>query len=155
MLKISFRLLPKISFLPAPGHIVGLITALIIALSAAPAPAQSLPPLSQEKFINDSLISAAIGELIRRDCSTISAREFRAITKGWALIRYALDLGYSRDEIKAFVDSKTEQNRVEAAAVEYLHANDVVKGNEQSYCKLGRSEIARGTLTGYLLRSRS
>ena len=43
--------------------------------------------------------------------------------------------------------------RIKAAAKDYLKAAGAVEGDVESYCKVGRNEIAKGTLTGSLLRS--
>ena len=133
---------------------LGLIAALMLGLSPASAGTQPLPPLNREAHINQSLLSAAIGEAIRQNCSTISARLFRAFTKAMALERYATKLGYSKVEIKAFISDKTEKQRMRDETVTYLVANGVIEGQEQTFCALGQAEIARNSLTGQLLRSR-
>ena len=116
--------------------------------------AAALTPLNEEQHINHSLISAGVGDLIRRNCSSISARIFVVFRKTNDLERYALDLGYTKAEISAFLDSKVEQARVRKATNDYLASNGVVKGSEATYCALGRAEIAKKSLTGQLLRSR-
>ena len=127
-------------------------SALTLAFSIGAA-ALAMKPLNQEKHINDSLISAGIGELIRRNCSSISPRYFVFYRKSKELERYALNLGYSKTEIRAFLDNKAEQDRVRKAAKDYLAANGVVKGDEATYCALGLAEIENGSLTGQLLRA--
>ena len=142
--------------LPFPDlntSLLGAVAGAFLALSAAPATAQSLPPLSEETYVNQSLLSAAIGEAIRRNCSTISARLFLAFSKAMALERYALNLGYSKAEIKAFISSKTEKQRMTDEVIAYLMANGVVEGQESTFCALGRAEIAKKSLTGQLLWS--
>ncbi len=133
---------------------LGLVAASMLGLSPASAGTQPLPPLNQEAYINQSLLSAAIGEAIRQNCSTISARLFRAFTKAMALERYAIKLGYSKVEIKAFISDKTEKQRMRDETVTYLVAHGVIEGQEQTFCALGQAEIARNSLTGQLLRSR-
>ncbi len=125
----------------------------VLGLGLLPARAGGLPPLSQNKYINESLIAAAIGEGIRRNCPTIGARIFRALGKANALKRYALSLGYSKAQIDAFINSPEDKARIIAAAKAYLAQNGVVEGQKETYCKLGRTEIAKGTLTGQLLWS--
>lgn len=130
----------------------GVIAALIISFLATTAPAQPRVALNEETYINSSLLSAAIGAIIQKKCSTISPRLVLAIWKARALQRYALNQGYTKEEIAAFIENKKEQRRMRRAAFSYLRANGVVKDEEQTYCAAGRAEIARGTLTGQLLR---
>ena len=133
--------------------LLGVVAGISLGLSPASAGGQSLPPINEEQYINQSLLSAAIGEAIRRNCSTISARLFRAFSKALALERYALNLGYSKAEIKAFISSKAEKQRITDETIAYLIDNGVVEGQESTFCALGRAEIAKKSLTGQLLRS--
>ena len=132
----------------------GLMAALVLFVAVAGSAALAATPLNEEKHINMSLTAAAIGDLIRRNCSSISPRYFVVFRKTKALERYALDLGYTKAEIRAFLDNQTERNRVRTAAEKYLSDHGVVKGEESTYCSAGRAEIANKTLTGQLLRSR-
>ena len=142
------------TYIALSTSLLGLAAGLWLGLAPALAATQPLPPLNQESHINQTLLSAAIGEAIRRNCSTISARMFRVLTRGLALERYARDLGYSRNEIKAFISNKTEKQRMRDQTIVYLKANGVIEGQEQTFCVLGRAEISRNSLTGQLLRSR-
>ena len=125
--------------------------AMVLVLMAVATPAAALPPLSADDHITGSLVSAAIGEEIRNKCSRISARLLRALAKAQALERYARDKGYTEAEVKAFLKSKTERARIIKLARAYMVKNGVVEGVEETYCSLGRAEIAKGTLTGFLL----
>lgn len=122
-----------------------------MALTASAAMAASLPPLDENAYINDSLLSAAIGDEIRKNCPTIGARIFRALAKAKDLERHALKLGYTEKEIEAFIDSKAEQTRMKALRDAYLAKHGVTKGDADSYCKLGYEEIEKDNLTGYIL----
>ena len=134
-------------------NFIGAGTAFVLAASALTATAQDLLPLNKEKQINSSLLSAAIGAIIQDKCTTISPRLLLAIWKAKSLQRYALNIGYTQEEIEAFVNSKVEKRRMRRAANSYLRANGVVKNEEATYCAAGRAEIAAGSLTGKLLRS--
>ncbi|MGR3661209.1 MAG: DUF5333 domain-containing protein [Paracoccaceae bacterium] len=125
---------------------------LSLLLLVCAASAQDRTPINQEKHINASLLSAAIGKLIQDECTTIKPRMMLAIWKANELNRYARKLGYSKTEIRSFVESKTEQKRMRRDANHYLKSHGVIKGNAATYCAVGRSEINRGTLTGTLLR---
>jgi hypothetical protein len=130
------------------------VMAALVAGSMANADAGTLPPINQDSHIINSLLAAAIGDEIRKNCPTISPRMFRVYTKAKALERYALKKGYSEEEIEKFLDSEAEREAMRARRDAYLKANDVVEGDAKSYCSLGMKEIASGSLTGFLLRAR-
>ncbi len=116
-------------------------------------PALALEPLNQEKHINDSLVAGRVGDVIRTQCPSISARMFVVLQKLNELEDYARGKGYSEAEVKAFLKDKTEKARIKGLADAYLKAAGAVPGDVESYCKVGRDEIAKGTLAGSLLRS--
>lgn len=126
---------------------------LAISIVATASSAHSRAALSEEPHINHSLVSVAVGDIIRKNCASITPRYFRVMRKGNELEDYVRGLGYEEAEVKAFLKDPAEKKRVLDAAWAYLSANGVVKGDEESYCALGRAEIERNTLTGYLLHS--
>jgi hypothetical protein len=125
--------------------------ALLVAMAA---PAAALPPLSENGYIHDRLLAAQIGDLIAKTCPSITARDTYALFQALKLKSYANDLGYSDAEIKAFIRSPAEKKRVKDAALRYMKAKGVVEGDAESYCTLGRDEIARKSITGTLLRAK-
>ena len=127
---------------------------LVLSLALA-TPALALEPLAEEAFINDSLRAGRIGDVIRKTCPTIEARMFVVWSKLEELKRYARDKGYSEDEVRAFLKDPGQKARIKAEAAEYLKAAGAVEGDAESYCKVGRDEIAKGSLIGSLLRDRS
>ena len=128
--------------------------AALACVSALAAPAAALPPLSQERHINDSLVQARVADLLRRGCPDLDARIIRAFSEARKLKRYAQDQGYSDAEIDAFLDSKSERRRIYAEADRYMVANGVVNGQPETFCRLGQQEIARKTIAGSLLVAR-
>lgn len=133
------------------GKTLAALTAATMTLGTLAIPAAALEPLSQERYINDRLIAARIADRIRRECPTLDARVLYAYTQARALERYALDRGYSRAQVDAFLDDKAERQRIYAVAEDYMARNGVRKGDAESYCRLGRQEIANGTVAGSLL----
>jgi hypothetical protein len=119
------------------------------------APALALEPLSSEKHINDSLRAGRIGDVIRKTCPTIDARMFVVWAKIEDLKSYALNKGYTRAEVEAFLDDRNEKNRLKAEAEAWLKEAGAVEGQPETYCKVGRDEIAKKSLIGSLLRDRS
>ena len=65
-------------------------------------------------------------------------------------LRENLD-GYSDAQIDAFLDSKTEKKRIYAVAEDYLTRNGAKKDDPESFCRIGRDEIAKNTIIGSLL----
>ena len=128
-------------------------TALTLAFALIAAPALALEPINTEKHINETLLQGFIADKIDDNCDTISARKLRALSELNSLKNYALEKGYSRDEVKAFVTSKTEKRRGKAEAADWLKAQGAVDGDMASFCKIGEAEIAKGSLIGQLLRS--
>ncbi len=116
-------------------------------------PAFALEPLREEKHINDSLVAGRVGDVIRNECSSISAKMFVVLQKLNELESYARAQGYTEAEVKAFLKDKTEKARIKLLAETYLKQAGAVPGDEESYCKVGRDEIAKGSLAGSLLRS--
>ncbi|MBA4491994.1 DUF5333 domain-containing protein [Paracoccus sp. S1E-3] len=123
--------------------------ALTAATLAAPALAQA--PLAQERYINDRLIAARVADRVRRECPSIDARIVYAWSQARALKRYAESKGYSSSEIDAFLDSKQDKARIYAAAEDYLTRNGARKGDAESFCRIGRNEIASKSVAGSLL----
>jgi hypothetical protein len=128
--------------------------ALSLTLAAVLAgPAFGLEPLSKESHINESLMAGRVADVIRNECSSISAKMFVVLSKLSELEDYARAKGYTEAEVKAFLKNKTEKTRIKGMAAAYLAKAGAVAGDEESYCKVGRDEIAKGTLAGSLIRS--
>lgn len=127
-------------------------SAFVLAFTLIAAPAFGLEPIKTEKHINHTLLQGFIADRIDDNCDSISARTLRALSELNKLKNYALEKGYSREEVKNFVTSKTEKARGKAEAAAWLKAKGAVDGDKASYCKIGRDEIAKASLIGQLLR---
>ncbi|WP_374637389.1 DUF5333 domain-containing protein [Paracoccus sp. (in: a-proteobacteria)] len=125
--------------------------ALTLTGTALAQPAAALEPLSQEKYVNDRLIAARIADRIRKTCPTINARIFYAYGEARKLQGYARKKGYSDAQIDAFLDDKTEKKRIYAVAEDYLTRKGAAKSDPESFCRIGRDEIAKNTIIGSLL----
>lgn len=124
----------------------------LVAVLAA-APALALEPLNKDVRVTDSLVAVRVGDTIRNTCPSISAKMFTVLAKWNELKAYLRDKGYTEDEVEAFRKNKVEKARIKALAADYLAKAGAVEGDVESYCKVGRDEIAQGTLAGSLLRS--
>lgn len=128
------------------------IAAAVLALCLA-TPALALEPLNKDAHVTESLVAVRVGDTIRNTCPSISAKMFTVLAKWNDLKAYLRDKGYTEDEVEAFRKNKVEKARIKGLAVDYLKAAGAVEGDVESYCKVGRDEIAKGTLAGSLLRS--
>jgi len=133
--------------------IAGALGLVLFALALTGA-AAALPPLAQNKPINDQLFAAAVGDRIRSECPTISARLFLVMRKARALERYALEQGYTQAQIDAYTSSESDKARLEARARDYLSERGVRPGDAAGHCRVGEAEIAANSPIGELLRSR-
>lgn len=115
-------------------------------------PVAALPPLGQVPAIRDGLIDVAIAYEISQVCPTINARLLRGIGRLNGLKSTARQMGYSRDEVNAFIDDPQEKARLEAMARDRLAQMGGVPGDVTSHCRVGQAEIARGSSIGSLLR---
>ncbi len=124
--------------------------AVVLLLAAGPAFGAGL---EKDAHITEKLVAAQVGDVIRTTCPSISARMFVVLREMLSLQSYALGAGNSESEIKAFLDSPTEKARIKALALDYLTKAGAKEGDAESYCAVGRAEIAAGTVAGELLRS--
>lgn len=129
-----------------------IITAMAV-FAMTTANAAALTPLPKEYHINQSLMSAKVADRIRKTCPSISARMLVALGKANALKAYAVSKGYKEDEVRAFIKDPVEKARVKAMAADYLKSHGAEVGNAESYCTLGREEIAKKSLIGQMLRA--
>jgi len=127
--------------------------ALTLAAIAIATPALALVPINEEPTIVNTLLQGFIGDAIDDNCDSIEARTLRALGELNKLRDLALDMGYSPDEIRAFVTSKEEKAKGKSLAAEWLKAKGAEPGNPDAYCAIGEEEIAKESLIGYLLRS--
>jgi hypothetical protein len=127
--------------------------AITLAALAISAPAHALVPINQEPTIINTLLQGFIGDAIDDNCATIEARTLRALGELNKLKNYALEQGYTADEIRALVKSKEEKAKGKALAADWLAKRGAVPGDEASYCRIGEEEIRSESLIGYLLRS--
>jgi hypothetical protein len=128
-------------------------TLMTLATLAIATPALALVPINEEPKIINTLLQGFIGDAIDDNCDTIEARKLRALGELNKLRDYALEQGYSADEIRALVTSKEEKAKGKAIAAEWLKERGAEPGNPEAYCRIGEEEIAKESLIGYLLRS--
>ncbi len=128
-----------------------MLARVLLALTLTATLAQAKVPLRDEAHINGQLLAAQIGDILRKTCPDASARYIVVYRKINALKAYATEKGYTREEVEAFLDDRSEKSRIRGQAEAYLAEAGAVKGDVQSYCRVAREEVRRGTLTGELL----
>ena len=110
------------------------------------------PALKDVAHVREGIIAAGIAYEISQQCGDISARLLRGYNYLNSLKDHARDLGYTEAEIDAYVDDDAEKDRHEGIARERLADMGAVTGQAATYCTVGRTEIARGSAIGQLLR---
>ncbi|HEV8034324.1 DUF5333 family protein, partial [Yoonia sp.] len=65
---------------------------------------------------------------------------------------HASSLGFSDDEIDAYINDDAEKDRLEGIARAQLAGLGAVADDPDSYCAVGRAQIAANTRVGWLLR---
>ena len=136
------------------GFSQGLAYVLAPVMLILPELAMAKPPLREVDEIDDTLYYIAIANEIDENCDRISGRRTKAIGKMYQLRAHANKLGYSDDEIRSYVESKAEQNRMRKKGEAYLAANGVTYESPDSFCRLGRKEIARSSAIGIYLKEK-
>lgn len=129
-----------------------LIALVSVAMLATPAVAKQ--PLNQIASIDDALFDLGIADRVRKNCPTISARLFRAITYVRKIESEAKAMGYTAAEIEAYTDSDADKARLRAKAAKYFKAKGVDTSDPQSYCAFGHAEIQKSSRIGSLLRAK-
>lgn len=125
--------------------------AVLLALVWAAPVAAEIPPIGRVERITEGLIDTAIAYEIDRRCDSLEGRRLAGLAFLWSLEAHARSLGFSRAEIEAYIDNREEKARLEAIARERLRNMGAVEGEWESYCAVGRAEIARGSQIGRLL----
>ena len=114
----------------------------------------SVVPLREVKAIDDPMFAVALAIEISDKCDEIGARTLKGLTYLNSLKGKAQAMGYSNDEIKAYVKSPAEKARMWAKGEAYMKSKGLNPKDAADLCKLGHAEIASGSLTGSLLKAR-
>ena len=130
------------------------LTSALLAATLLTGAVEAKTPLRDVAEIDDALFDLGIADMIRKNCPTISARMLKAIGYVSGLEQRARALGYTDDEIDAYVDSKAEKDRMRAKAAAFFAARGVDTSDPQSYCAVGLEEIQKPSRIGSLLRAK-
>jgi len=130
--------------------IAGLVATTLMSSTGV---AQAKRPLEEVTSITDGLLWIGIADEIRKTCPSISARMLRAYNRISGIQSEAKSLGYSKSEIDTFRKSDANKAELRRRGEAYLQANGVTLGDTETYCTLGRAEIAKSSQIGTLLRA--
>lgn len=123
-----------------------------LALSAGAVSAN--PSLRDVPKIENAIFDVSVADKIRKKCDDLAPRLILAVSLYNATKKHARDLGYSKEEIDRYTNSKTEKLRIRAKRDAYLAAQGVVREDPQSYCAVGRKEIQKSSRIGSLLKEK-
>jgi len=126
----------------------------VIAIGLIASPAMAKPPLRDVAEIDNALLDLGIADRIRKNCPSINARLFKAVSYVRNLEKRAKAKGYSEAEIEAYTDSDAEKSRMRAKGAAFFKSKGVDTSDPQSYCALGNAEIQKGSRIGSLLRKK-
>ena len=132
------------------SKIIGM--ALAAALTTTALPAQAA--LKDEAAINQGLLYLAAADKIRRECSSIGGRLFRAQSYASALKKAAAERGYSESEIDAYINSDVNKAAMRERRNAYFKSKGASNLDPASLCVLGQAEMASGSQIGQLLRAK-
>ncbi len=130
---------------------VGLIVAVATAVLTGAADAKS--SMRDVPEIENMLFTVAIANEVGKKCGSLEGRWLRGYKMLFKLRRRANQLGYSDAEIRTYVESDVEKDRMRAKGYRYLESEGVVKNNPETFCALGRAEIAKSSAIGALLKA--
>jgi hypothetical protein len=123
-----------------------------LAASAGKARADAWQPLREDPVIHEGLTAFSVGRTIHLRCPTISGRMLRTMSFLESLVDRAESLGFTRAEIRAYIDNDADQRRYREIASAYFAERGADPGDPESVCRVGRDEIAAGSAIGRLLR---
>lgn len=130
------------------------LCAACVSISVLTVPVMAKPPLRQVAEIDDGILHVGMADEIRKNCGSISARMLKAVRFVNALESRARDLGYTKEEIKAYTRSKADKNRLRAKAKKLFAQAGVDPTKPETYCAVGVKEIEKSSRIGSFLRAR-
>lgn len=137
----------------AGASAVALVLSMFAPLAAdAQMVASEKRPLSQVVEIREGLIATGIAYEISQVCPDIHPRLIRGAFYLADLEQRARRMGYSKDEVDAFVGDDVQKRELEREARQRLVDLGAKPGDVEGHCTVGRIEMAAGSQIGRLLR---
>ena len=131
----------------------GLSLALVLALGFGAA-AAAKTPLREQKEIDDKMLWVALAIEISARCAAIAPRTLTGLSYLWGLKSDASKLGYTDDEIRAYVRSDAEKARMRQRGEAYVRAKGLDPESDADLCALGTQEMEKGSQIGAFLKEK-
>ena len=125
-----------------------------VTLLAIPAMGQAKPSLWSYPRVDQGLFDMGVAFGIKENCDSIAERKFYGTTFAISLANYAQDQGYTYDEVKTFVESKEEKEKLRVRVTKYLTDQGLDPEEPNALCSYGEQQIAEGTQVGKFLRKK-
>ena len=138
-------------------QVLSIALAALVAGSAVGATSQAEvnDTLRSTPAIYNGLFTAALIKHVTDTCPAIEPPgRMRRVSFFLGLYNQARGLGFSRDQIEAFVEDKSEQARLRGVVESHLTRAGVDPKSETEVCAYARSQIAERTALGRQLRER-
>lgn len=141
---------------PAQSLRLALTLAVPLMLGALvpPAHADRYDALRNDAEIENGVLVAAIGDIVKDSCPDLAERRTRSLLMLNDLVSRARSLGYSVSEIRAYVEDDAEKDRVKAKARTWFTQQGASVGDPASICRVARQEMAAGSPVGRLIREK-
>lgn len=125
----------------------------ISALLAAPFAANAAS-LREDAKLQEILVTTFVVEQTRANCGEVEIRMNRTQKKIAEMAVHTAEMGYSQAEMQAEIATPEGQERLAAAATEYMTSRGADMADKASICAFAQSEIKARTEVGKLLKSR-
>lgn len=116
--------------------------------------AQAKTPLREQKEIDDKMLWVALALEISDRCEAIGPRTLTGLGYLWSLKSEASKLGYTDDEIRAYVKSDAEKARMRGRGEAYVRAQGLDPKSDADLCTLGTREMEKGSQIGAFLKEK-
>ena len=124
----------------------------LVAMAGAALAAVDYSKMRADRRVQSELLAASMAYLIDKECASIRPRKLTVLTYALSLKRYAKSLGYTGDEVDAYVADRDEQARFREMAEARLIEKGADPDEPESYCAVGRAEIEKRTYLGSMLK---
>jgi hypothetical protein len=102
--------------------------------------------------VRHGLIEVGVAYELTENCASASANKFKGLAFLLSLNSDARRAGFSKAEVKAFVENPANEARLETIVWNRLYRHGAVKGDETSVCTAAVSEAHSNTQASKLFR---
>lgn len=104
------------------------------------------------KRISDGLFVVQTAILITENCPRLKQRKVRGLFFLLGLRSYALDQGYTLEQVNDFVGDPKEKAKLNARIDKYLRSIGRDRSKKNDLCSFGERQIETGSQVGHFLR---